>query len=132
MGEECHCIALAWWTGDDEHLATCVCSVHACYGKLYVIYNYAESSDVVNFGLCKPHLTCILQVIPRLILHFGLCAGTHVFWGKFEGSGSGRPVDQRISWVKLGNLELNLSIDQPRWEGVQHNVLAMVPTAAWA
>ena len=53
--------------------------------------------------------------------------GTHVFWGKFEGSSSGRPVDQRISWVKPGNLELNLSIDWPRWEGVQHSILAMVP-----
>ena len=36
-------------------------------------------------------------------------------------------MDQRISRVKLGNLELNLSIDQPRWEEVQHSVSAMVP-----
>ena len=34
-------------------------------------------------------------------------------------------MDQRVSWVKPGNLELNLSIDWPCW-GVQHSVLAMV------
>ena len=28
---------------------------------------------------------------------------------------------------KAGNLELNLSLDRPRWEGVQHSILAMVP-----
>ena len=38
-------------------------------------------------------------------------------------------MDQRVSCVKPGNLELNLSIDRPRWEGVQHSILAiaMVP-----
>ena len=69
-------------------------------------------------------LMCILQVIPRL---FRLRAGTHVFWGKFESSSSDRVVDQRVSWIKPGTRELNLSIDWPCWEGVQHSVLAMVP-----
>ena len=129
MRKECQCIAHAWWTGDDERLATCM---HVSVPHMRVMESLRdiimlESSDVVN--ACKPHLMCILQVIPRLILHFGLCMGKHVFWGKFEGSSSGRPVDQRVSWVKPGNLELNLSTDRPRWEGVQHNVLAMVPTA---
>ena len=67
---------------------------------------------------------CILRVIPRL---FGLRAGTRVFWGKFESSSSDRVVDQRLSWIKPGTQELNLSIDWPCWEGVQHSVLAMVP-----
>ena len=53
--------------------------------------------------------------------------GTRIFLGKLGGSSSGRPVDQRVSWVKLGNLELNLSTDRPHWEGVQYSVLAMVP-----
>ena len=61
------------------------------------------------------------------MFHFGLLAGTRIFCEKFEGSSSGRLVDQRVSWVKPGNLELNLSTDQPRWEGMQHSVLAMVP-----
>ena len=94
--------------------------------KLADLVQHGEIQEKQHSG----QLTCILRVIPGLIFHFRLRlvpVGTHVFWGKFEGSSSGRLVDQLVSWVKLGNLELNLSIDSPRWEGAQHSILTMVP-----
>ena len=74
-------------------------------------------------------LTCILQVIPRLIFHFRLCAGTRVYFGENLRvlAQADRWTSVIASWVKLGNLELNLSIDRPHWEGVQHSVFVMVP-----
>ena len=72
MRKECQCVVHTWQAGDDEHLATAHASV-PCMRVMesfsYVIYlRLNPQMSLTLVYACKPHLTCILQVIPRLVV----------------------------------------------------------------